>query len=1044
MARHWMMGPLALTGWTVSLLGVALPASAAAPPRTYIVQLADAPAASYRGGLPGLPATQVAEGSRLRVTTPAVRAYVTHLERRQQATLARLGSPVRVLHNYRYSYNGFAAVLSPTQAQRLARLPGVRSVTLDTPRELTTNRTPEFLGLTAPGGAWSQTRKGTLVKGEDVIVGIVDGGFQPENSSFYDQVDSNGRPVKSGGTLAYGPPPAGWLGGCSAGPAFDPAQHCNNKVIGARAFDAAFRASGSRVAWYEFLGSPRDVTGHGTHTSSTAAGNEGADAISRTQNLGPISGVAPRARIAHYKVCWSYLDGLSFQNSCWTADSVAAIDQAVADGVDVINFSISGSQTDLMDPVEQAFLHAAEAGVFVAASAGNSGPGTAVAHNSPWLTTVGASTHDRFLMADAVLGDGSSYRGASQSKGLPSTSVVLSTEAASGTSEDARLCKIGGLKPEKVAGKVVVCDRGTYARVDKSQAVLEAGGVGMILLNTPASLPGGGSTTLNDDAHWLPTVHLPVEQRDAVRAYALGSKPKASLGVAALEPGVVAPVMADFSSRGPNMATSSVMKPDITAPGVAILAAYAVSQPDQAFHDGIVNGSIVPGEIAEYLDGTSMSSPHIAGLAALLKQKHPTYWGPASIKSALMTSAGPVKLASGAADPAFQGYGAGHANPNGALDAGLLYPLDAADYWRYLCGQGLLSAQSPSCVSLGSIPGSDLNLASFSADVPGLITFRRTVRNLGNAPVTYNASIAVDGFSATVNPPTLTLDKGQKGRFEVTLTANGAALGQWKQGTLVWSDGTHAVRSPIMARLTQFTGPSNLASLNASDTLRPNYQFGYTGALSHQSVGLLAATRTDAVVPKSPSRDGDAACRSDAVGTLKIPFSAPAGTIAARFALYDSDTSGAGTDDLDLYVYDAANALVGNSGGSSSQERVTLMAPAAGNYVVCVHGFAAGDGISTAFTLSSWIVAPGAVSSVPLKVRGLPDSVLPGDSAKVRMSWDAASSGVRYLGALRLAQGSNPETAPTLGVTLLSVEPDAVQGTLGLPSARKSAVMRKR
>lgn len=1045
MASPFTRGPIALACGLAMAAGAAQAAGAAARP--YIVQLADAPAASYRGGVPGLAATQVAEGLRLNVRTPQVQAYVAHLDKQQRAVLAKAGGPVKLLHRYHYSFNGFSALMSDKQARQLAATPGVLAVTLDTPRELNTNYTPHFLGLDAPGGVWSQDRKGTLIKGEDVVIGIVDGGFQPENASFYDQVDANGKPVNSGGTLAYGPPPAGWTGSCVAGPGFDPSKHCNNKVIGAKAFDAAFKATGLPVAWFEFLGSPRDVGGHGSHTASTAGGNANADAISHTQNVGPISGMAPRARLAAYKVCWAWFNSGTgaFQTNCWTGDSVAAIDQAVADGVDVINFSISGSQTSIIDPVEVAFLNAATAGVFVSASAGNSGPGNAVAHNSPWLTTVAASTHDRFFKADATFGDGSVYNGASQSKGLAATPTILSTDAiAPGkTSEDARLCFVGGLDPVKVAGKVVVCDRGTSARTDKSLAVLQAGGVGMVLTNAPAGLPGGGSDTLNDDAHWIPTVHLPIANRDAVRAYAGGVGATAALGVAAQAPGVIAPVMASFSSRGPNLATSSVMKPDITAPGVAVLAAYAAGQPDQAYHDGIIDGSVVQPAVAEYLQGTSMSSPHIAGLAALLKQKHPNHWGPASIKSALMTSAGPVKLPDGSPDNAFVGYGAGHANPNGSIDPGLLYQIDPTDYWRYLCGQGLIAADSPTCQSLGSIDATDLNLASFSADVPGSVTFRRTVRNLTGGPATFNASINVAGFSAVVSPSSLTLEKGEKGRFTVTLTGNGAAQGVWNQGTLVWSDGTHNVRSPIMARLTNFAGPASLSSTKAEDRLKTSYQFGFTGDLSSQSGGLMPATRTDGVVVKSPNSNGDAACRANETGTTKFNFSVAAGTLAARFALYDADTSGHGADDLDLFIYDQGGALVASSAGATAEEMATLRMPAGGTYTACVHGFAPADGVSTSFTLSSWLVWPGG-GSVPLHVRGLPASVSIGDTVKAKFGWHGASAGVRYLGALRLVQGADANTGTTLGVTLVSVEPSVPQGVPGLSSVNKAALAGRR
>jgi hypothetical protein len=1044
MASPFTRGPVVCACVLALAAGMAHAAGPAARP--YVIQLADQPAASYRGGLPGLAATQVAEGQRLRAKAPQVQAYVAHLDRKQQAVLAKQQRPVKVLHSYRYTFNGFSARLTPAQAQALARTPGVQAVTLDVPREPVTNHTPHFLGLDVPGGVWSKVRAGAQVKGEDVVLGIIDTGIQPENGSFYDQVDGDGRPVQSGGTLAYGPPPAGWSGSCVAGPGFDPAKHCNNKLIGAKVFDASFLATDPAIAWYEFTSSPRDADGHGSHTASTAGGNWGAAGPTNGQDVGPLSGVAPRARVAAYKVCWTYLNGLSYATNCWTGDSVAAIDQAVADGVDVINFSISGSQTDLMDPVELAFLNAAAAGVFVAAAAGNSGPGTAVAHASPWLTTVAASTHDRFLMADAMLGDGSSYRGASQSKGVPASSLILSTDAiAKGrTAEDGRLCKLGALDPEKVAGKVVLCDRGINARVEKSQEVKQAGGVGMIMVNTPANLAGGGSTTLNDDAHWVPTVHLPMEDRDAVRAYAAQSKPTAALGEASQEPGVVAPVMAEFSSRGPNMATPSVMKPDIAAPGVAVVAAFAATQADKAYHDGIVDGSIVPPETAAYLDGTSMASPHIAGVAALIKQKHPRYWGPASIRSAMQTSAGQVKLADGSNDPAFKGYGAGHVNPNGALDAGLLYPIDPTDYWRFLCGEGWLGASTPTCQSVGSMDASDLNLATLSGDIPGTLTFRRTVRNLGNSTVTYNASIAVDGFTATVNPSSLTLEKGQKGRFEVTLTGNGAALGAWNQGSLVWSDGVHQVRSPIMARLVNMTGPTNLSSTSATDKLRATYRFGYAGDLSWQTSGLLPATRNETSVTRATERDGDTACRNNAPGTVKFSLPAPSGTMALRVATYDAETGdGGGHDDLDMFLYDNGGALIASSAGATSEERVQVMAPAPGTYVACIHGFAPADGVSTPFTLSSWVVAPGA-GTPPLKVGGLPTTVAPGDAAKVRMQWSGATPGTRYLGGLRLVQGADPNTGTTLGVTLIGVEPGVPQGVRGLTSHRKAAAMKKR
>ena len=222
--------------------------------------------------------------------------------------------------------------------------------------------------------------------------------------------------------------------------------------------------------------------------------------------FGSISGIAPRARIAAYKVCWETGAG----GSCFNSDSVAAIDQAVADGVDVINFSISGSQTSFRDPVEVAFLFAADAGVFVSASAGNAGPASStVAHPSPWLTTVAAGTHDRNYDAVLTLGNGTTVTGSSVNQvatgpapfvyagdvGLPGadpTQVILCYSSADGGNV---------LDPAKVAGKIVLCDRGVTARVNKSLAVKEAGGIGMVLANTSAN-------TLNAEVHSVPTVHV--------------------------------------------------------------------------------------------------------------------------------------------------------------------------------------------------------------------------------------------------------------------------------------------------------------------------------------------------------------------------------------------------------------------------------------------------------------------------------------------------------------------------------------------------------
>ena len=343
--------------------------------RPYIVQLTDKPIASYTGSVDGLDATQPAAGSRLDLASTQVQLYGDYLEQKQ-ARVQALVAAAPVQYQYKIVLNGFSALLTDAEVRQLQASSDVANIAPDEPRALQTNYTPTFLGLDQPGGLWSQLG-GKQHAGENIIIGIVDSGIWPENTAFADRLDENGVPSHNGNNVVYGAPPANWQGTCQTGEGFS-AENCNNKLIGAR----YYRAATSALHWTEFL-SPRDSVagptghgGHGTHTASTAGGNNGALATSNGASLGKASGMAPRARIAAYKVCWTAAS--TGRNGCATADSVAAIDQAVKDGVNVINFSIGpnagGGAFD--EPTEVAFLGAAAAGVFVATSGGNSGPAT--------------------------------------------------------------------------------------------------------------------------------------------------------------------------------------------------------------------------------------------------------------------------------------------------------------------------------------------------------------------------------------------------------------------------------------------------------------------------------------------------------------------------------------------------------------------------------------------------------------------------------------------------------------------------------------------
>ncbi len=572
--------------------GDAAPAQDRRQSKLYIVQLADDPVTAYRGGLAGYAATKSARGRKIDPNSPSVVNYAGMLTGKHDQALAAAGAAGKKAYSYVYVFNGFAAELSDAQAAKLATAPGVISVVKDQARALDTSSTPEFLGLSGTGGFWA-TQK---AKGEGVVIGIVDGGIWPEHPSVSDRTGGNGSGSQDG-KLDYQQLP-GWHGKCTPGEQFN-ASNCNQKLIGARYYNAGFggNAGIDRDYPYEF-NSPRDFGGHGTHTATTAGGNEGVQATGEAALFGRTSGIAPRARIAAYKVCWQTPAG----GSCFSSDSVAAIDQAVADGVDVINFSVSGSRTNFLDPVEVAFLFAADAGVFVATSAGNTPGASTVAHGGPWLTTVANSTHNRTGSGSTTLGNNVTYAGASLASPVPATPLVDAVNVGTATAPagDVELCTPGALDAAKVTGKIVLCKRGVIALVDKSRAVFEAGGVGMLLYIDPL-----GATNLAALFHSVPTVHLPAAAGPAVKSYiaGAGASATASIAQATVVYDVPAPTTNSSSSRGPLLAGGGdLLKPDVIAPGTDVLA--GVAPPGNS------------GRLFDLYSGTSMSSPHVAGIGA--------------------------------------------------------------------------------------------------------------------------------------------------------------------------------------------------------------------------------------------------------------------------------------------------------------------------------------------------------------------------------------------------------------------------------------------
>ena len=995
--------------------------------RAYVVQLADKPIASYDGAVSGLAATQPRAGQRLDLNTQSVQLYNGYLEQKK-AVVRNVVASAPILHEYSVVLNGFTAMLTDAEVRALIGRTDVVAVTPDTARELTTTYTPSFLGLDKPDGLWAQLG-GRTKAGEDMIIGIVDGGVWPEHLSYADRVDSNGKPTfDNSAAVAYDAPPSRWKGDCQTGNGFT-AANCNNKLIGAQYFNSSFKASGRTPHWTEFVDSPRDSIGgttgeggHGTHTSTTAGGNAGVDVIMSGVNVGAMSGVAPRARVSSYKVCWTYLDAAELsgrRNACFTGDSVAAIEKAVVDGVHVINFSISGG-TSITDPVEQAFFNAANAGVLAVASAGNDGPGNQVAHISPWHATIGASTHNRELQADVVLGNGQRFTGASMNAmPLPNAPLITAEAAAmaGASASSVSLCfsttENGGmpaLDPAKVAGKIVVCTRGTNARVDKSLAVKQAGGVGMIQVDNGAGLVA--------EVHSVPTVHVTAEQGAAIRAY-INANPDASASITKFVVGtsaVKAPIMANFSSRGPNRYDANVLKPDMTAPGVDIIAGVS---PDLTLEqrDDLINGTLVPGVAFASYQGTSMSAPHVTGLTALLRQEHPT-WTPAMVKSAMMTTATdtfPDALTGDVRGVLPFAQGAGHINPNRAVDPGLVYDIAPSDYRKYMCGAGM-TAQ---CAG-GQIAGYELNLPSIAiGNVLGAQTVTRTVTNVGGSAATYRVSSTMDGFSVQVSPSTLTIPAGGSASYTVTLTRGNAAANVWKYGSLTWTDGTHTVRSPIVARSGKpVVAPAFISSDKASGSKAMSITTGFAGKMSAVVGGLKEIVRTASSVGKAPasavaSIDAmGAACMRGGPGVNVFPVSFTSATMAAQFETFSRDTSGNGNDDLDMVMVNSAGVVVTYSAADGSDEAITVPAPAPGNYRVCVIGYSTVNNAPATYGFHSVVVN---TSDKGGNFKALvPAQVYAGGKATIPISWSGLASNKRYLGAVRLLDNQGVIGATTV------------------------------
>ncbi|KAK4387437.1 CO(2)-response secreted protease [Sesamum angolense] len=689
-----------------------------------------------------------------------------------------------VLHTYSHGFLGVAARLSDKEAKLIAKRPGVVSVFSDPVLQLHTTGSWDFLKYL---DSTPKAPTDSSSSGEDTIIGFLDTGIWPESESFNDE--------------GMGPIPSRWKGTCMEGENFT-SSSCNRKIIGARYYDDPELGT---------PGTPRDNVGHGSHVASTAAGRPVSGASYYGLAKGTAKGGSPGSRIAMYRVCPSHF--------CLGSAILKGFDDAIADGVDVLSVSLGFSPTELFfsNPVTIGAFHATEKGIIVVCSAGNSGPSSATVDNAaPWILTIAATTIDRDFESDVVLGGNKVIKGGainfSDLNKSPVYPLIDGVSAKSESSQqgddDARNCNPGSLDGDKVKGNIVLCENkvrpfGTDA---KYEMLKDQGAIGMILVDDDLRRL---ETTYTD----FPVTTVFEEDGAEILSYINSS----SNPVATILPTVVipnykpAPVVALFSSRGPVFGFRNLIKPDITAPGQNILAAWSPNSDELT----------LPGReppLYGIVMGTSMSCPHVSGLAAAVKSQHPS-WSPAAIRSAIMTTAiqrsnsdAPITTETGSIATPYD-IGTGEISLSGALQPGLVYETETMDYIQFLCNIGyntsdikMIASDLPvnfSCPVESSLDLiSNMNYPSIAISLlqeNNIKTVNRTVTNVGEDESVYTAIVeAPEGVDVQVVPNTLEFTRDVK-KLTFQLTFKQTTKSQEDLfGSITWSNEKYKVRSPFV------------------------------------------------------------------------------------------------------------------------------------------------------------------------------------------------------------------------------------------------------
>ena len=1011
--------------------------------KVYIVQLSSPSAAEHHASqskIYAAPAVRAAPRPRLEKGSADIQAYTAKLDGEQQRVLSIAGKDARKIYSYKYAINGFAARMSVAEAQKLADLDEVLGVWEDEVRPLATNHSASFLGLF---DSVNGLRSKHALDGDGVIIGVIDSGIAPEHPALQDTREADrprvcrsswGETTFLGKWLChrYDKRPdvlnfealENWNGECETGERFD-ASNCNNKLIGARWFVDGANNTGP-IDKNEFR-SPRDADGHGTHTATTAAGNSTRASIFGTL-IGDVEGMAPKARIAVYKACW--LRPFETRASCNTSDLARAIDAAVADGVDIINYSVGNSMREITAPDDIALMAAAKAGIVAVVAAGNEGPNLATIGSpagAPWVITAAASSRTgdssveafevsappgiagRYASKEALFSPALAERGPIEGKlVLVDDDDDTLPSGSPGVVSDGCQALING---SDVSGNIALMQRSGCLFTDMVKNAEDAGAIAVLVYNI-----AGDPVVMFGEDGLVDIPALMIGQADANLILAeLDANNEVSVVLEKsflLTTTDTGNIMASFSARGPGP-VADILKPDVTAPGVNIIAGFT---PDPA--------NATPGENFAYLSGTSMSTPHVAGVAALLRQAHPD-WSPAAIRSALITTARqdlqlPDSIA--AANP-FD-YGGGHIVPNDALQPGIVYDVSDDEYDAFACGTASPAVNTARCNELAAAGHSffarDLNQPSIAISrLANQETVTRRVTNVSEDAGSYTVEIAAPpGISVLVTPPTISLGPGESASFDTTLSYESGPLDLWRFGSITWVGDNHDVRSNLAVKPASITAPAEIVSFGGSGTKTFSVEFGYNGSYRPGVHGLNLPLIQSRFVDNDPDKTFT---RRTSGGVTEHVLLVPQNQLFLRFSLFDALTDG--NDDLDMYVYycgpdGSSCSRIGVSGEPTSQEQFDLFRPAAGVYGVYIHGFETDQqsgGPGANYQLLSWSI--GTIDDKGNMSATGPAFVSAGTTGDVTIDWSGLVSNTIYLGGIshNTPQGLSELTIVTIG-----------------------------